>query len=55
MSGLTYGEMRALWLGAMAVIAAIGAAIAGEGLLVVMSLLGFAGVIFFVAWRRFKQ
>jgi hypothetical protein len=55
MPNLTYGEMRVLWLGVMAVVCAIGAAVSGEGVFVVLILLGVAGAIFFVAWQRLKR
>jgi hypothetical protein len=51
----TYGEMRFLWLGVMSVVCAIGAAVAGEGVLVVLILLGVAVAIFFVASQRLKR
>lgn len=54
MSSITYGEMRVLWLGVMAAVSAIGAAVAGEGVLVVLALLGVSVTIFGVVWLRYK-
>lgn len=55
MANFNYGELRVLWLGVVAVISAVGAAMAGEGVVVVLSLLGLAGIIFFLAWRRLQN
>jgi hypothetical protein len=55
MANLSYGEWRFVWLGAVCVIAAIGAASAGEGVFSVLTLLGGAGLIFFLVQRRLKQ
>jgi hypothetical protein len=55
MPNLTYGEMRVLWLGVIALVCALGAAVSGEGVFVVPILFGVAGTIFFVAWQRLKR
>ena len=47
MPGLTYGEMRVLRLGVMAIVSAADATIAGESLSVILSLHGIAGGVFY--------
>jgi hypothetical protein len=55
MANLSYGEWRLVWLGVMLVVCAIGAASTGEGPIAVLSMLGGAGLIFFLTRRRLKQ
>lgn len=55
MANLSYGEWRFVWLGVILVISAIGAASAGEGPIAVLSMLGGAGLIFFLARRRIRE
>jgi len=55
MANLSYGEWRCVWLGLMLIFCAIGAASAGEGLIVVLATLGGAGLIFLLAQRRIRE